>query len=449
MGAAHAVSDEASLQPPPAPHQRPLLVLITGKSPVRKRGGLETYVKAHGLAGAQAGFDVHVFCVAARSRQTATDWGMLHEVVSPARPFSSFMVLLHGKFTRRAVVELVKRSGSPGPIIVHGFGPWSSVAASVSEELAAARIEAVPVASAFTTLVHEHRAMIEGLRRDHGLFNLARYWTRYLWVRTVADRVECDGYVRSRVVLVNYDAVRALLVESYGSGLTIRRIPYASELAFEETDPGAPGAPVPEAIARLEPAGAPLLVSVSRHDPRKGADVLIRALALLAGAGIPFRACMVGPGSLLAANRALLARLGLETQVSITGKVPDVRPYLQHADVFVLPSLEEGSGSLSLLEAMQHGLPIVASGCDGIPEDIRVSAPGDEEGSRSQGEAAALLVEPASEQALADALGALIADTALRSRLGSRARSIHEERFSAPGFVEALRDVYAELGVTT
>jgi glycosyltransferase involved in cell wall biosynthesis len=436
---------QSTRRAPAAPRSRPLLALITGKSPLRKRGGLETYVKAHGLAGTQAGYDVHVFCVAARSRRIATEWGVFHEVASPVRPFSSFMVLLHGSFMRRAIVEHVRRSSTSGPTILHGFGSWSGIAADAADELEQAGIEAVPVASAFTTLLHEHRAMIGGLRREHGLFNVVRYTSRYVWVRCVADRVERHAYARARLVLVNYDSVRKLLVDSYGSGMRIRHIPYASDLAFAEADAIAP---VPPAIARLQPADAPLVVSVSRHDPRKGGDVLIRALARLAHDGVPFRACLVGPGALLAANRALLAKFGLETQVTITGQVPEVRPYLQHADVFVLPSLEEGSGSLSLLEALQHGLPIIASGCDGIPEDIRASAPGEGTETGSAAEAAALLVDPASEQALVDALTRLVSDAPLRSRLAALARSIHEQRFSAAGFVEALRDVYAELGVS-
>jgi glycosyltransferase involved in cell wall biosynthesis len=245
-------------------------------------------------------------------------------------------------------------------------------------------------------------------------------------------------------VLVNYESVRALLRESRGPELEIRQIPYASELAFRGTTPRAP---VPDEVARLEPAGAPLILSVSRHDPRKGVDVLLRALAGLADSGVPFRACLLGLGPIINANRSLLARLGLERQVLITGAVADVGPYLAHADVFVLPSLEEGSGSLSLLEALQSGLPIVASRCDGIPEDVRIPAGPGAPTPASTGEDAAVLVEPGNEQALQDALARVLSDASLRSRLGSRARSIFEQRFSAQGFAAALRDTYADLGV--
>jgi glycosyltransferase involved in cell wall biosynthesis len=50
--------------------------------------------------------------------------------------------------------------------------------------------------------------------------------------------------------------------------------------------------------------------------------------------------------------------------------VDDVMVYLRAADVYVLPSLEEGSGAVSVLEALQAGTPVVVSAIDGLPEDI-------------------------------------------------------------------------------
>jgi glycosyltransferase involved in cell wall biosynthesis len=422
-----------------APPRRPLLVLITGKHPIRRQGGLETYVRAHALAGLRAGYDVHVFCLAWRSRERLTDFGVLHEVATPARPVSSYMAVVHAPFMARAIVSHVLRSELAGPPIVHGLGPWSLAGVASCRTLARAGIDAVPVASAYTTLVHEHRGLLSGLRRDHGLFNAVRYWTRNALVHLFADRAEGLAYRRSRIVLVNYESVRRLVAERFGSRVRIRRVPYASDLAFRTP---MPVGPPPEEITRLEPASAPLVLSVSRHDPRKGVDVLLRALADLAGAGVPFRACLVGRGQIIAANRALLARLGLEAQVAITGQVADVAPYYQQADVFVLPSLEEGGGSLSLLEALQHGLAIVTSGCDGIPEDLRFGADGASVAADGQ---AALLVDPVSESALGEALSRVLSEPELRSRLGARAQAIYEQRFSAAAFTEALSDVYAEL----
>jgi glycosyltransferase involved in cell wall biosynthesis len=160
--------------------------------------------------------------------------------------------------------------------------------------------------------------------------------------------------------------------------------------------------------------------------------VLLHALASLKAAGLRFRACLVGPGRLLDAHRKLSSRLGLDGQVAIPGQVDDVLPYLHAADLFVLPSLEEGSGSVALLEALQTGTAVVASSCDGIPEDVTDGQTG-------------LLVPPGDVGALRDALAALIGDPGRRTELAARGRALFEERFSADTFVPALRDVYAEL----
>jgi glycosyltransferase involved in cell wall biosynthesis len=176
-----------------------------------------------------------------------------------------------------------------------------------------------------------------------------------------------------------------------------------------------------------------LIVSVSRHDPRKGMPVLLRALAELRDAGVRFRACLVSGGEYLNADRRLAEQLRLGDQVAMTGWVPDPFHYLRHADVFALPSLQEGSGSLALLEALQAGVAIVASNLDGIPEDV------------TDGESA-LLVEPGNVAALSEALRRVVTDTALREQLRRRARATFEARFSATALVSALRNIYAELG---
>ena len=101
--------------------------------------------------------------------------------------------------------------------------------------------------------------------------------------------------------------------------------------------------------------------------------------------------------------------------------------------MFVLPSIQEGSGSLSLIEALKAGVPVVASQIDGIPEDVR---DGDN----------ALLVEPGNVSQLCHALKQVMTDGALRRRLQRRSRETFMERFSPEAFTAALRATYAELG---
>ena len=81
---------------------------------------------------------------------------------------------------------------------------------------------------------------------------------------------------------------------------------------------------------------------------------------------------------------------------------------------------------------MHAGVAIVASGIDGIPEDV---TDGD----------SALLVEPGNVDQLSRALLRLIADVDLRRRLASRARERFAEKFSSGVFVNALRTLYDEM----
>jgi glycosyltransferase involved in cell wall biosynthesis len=113
--------------------------------------------------------------------------------------------------------------------------------------------------------------------------------------------------------------------------------------------------------------------------------------------------------------------------------VPDVYPYLEQADVFVLPSLEEGSGSVSLLEAMQAGAAPVVTQVDGLPEDV------------IDGQSA-LLVEPNNVAALAAALRRFLTDSNLRRRVAAEAHKLYLERFSAEAFALDVRRIYTALG---
>src|SRR5205807_9242415 len=115
--------------------------------------------------------------------------------------------------------------------------------------------------------------------------------------------------------------------------------------------------------------------------------------------------------------------------------VENVFPCLQNAEIFVLPSLEEGSGSVSLLEALQAGTAVVASRLDGIPEDI-------------VDERDALLVPPGQVLPLQAALARLLADRQLREALKARARHVYEENFSAEALVSALSRTYGDFGFT-
>ncbi len=418
-----------------------MIVFIAGKDPLLEiGGGHSSYVRVHGRAAVHAGLTPHVFCASFENGIVETDFGVVHRIQS-LWPFPRHrnplgfrgylpLVVVHAPQIAADVERFLLRH--PGPHLIHSFGVWGCAGVTASKRLCRRGVDATPILNSYTTVVHESAARLRGMHATHGRVERAAVLAEHLWKTLLIDRYERRAHMGSRLVIVNYESVRRLLLARWPIAAKCRRLPYTSESAFLHMHTTR-CAEVPTAIARLQPASSPLIVAVSRHDPRKGVDILLRALARVRAAGGRFRACLVGGGPLLDAHRRVAKELGLESCVAIEGFVADPDRYLQCADVFVLPSLQEGSGSLSLIEALQAGLPVVASNCDGIPEDV---VDGD----------SALLVPPGDVNDLAESLARVLNDADLRRRLSRRARETFETRFSPDGFAAALRALYAEFG---
>jgi glycosyltransferase involved in cell wall biosynthesis len=462
------------------------VAFVAGRDPRDEiSGGHSAYVRSYARAALAAGYTPHLFCAAPASRVEEADFGMIHRVASPARPFRQLAAGAHAPWLARAIVRFALGPAAAGPaapappfapspvpplvpspvapLLIHGFGVWGCAGARAADRLGRLGREAILVVSSYTTYGEEWSAKLRGAAA-YGPLERLRLRAARAWIRLVVERWEHESYVRARWVLLNYDSVRRLVTARHGAAVRCRRLPYSCEAAFAGTGPAPlgelPAAPTcrpvaagraapptgaapraaavaaaapPAAIGALAEPLAPLVVAVSRHDPRKGVDVLLHALARLRAAGSPCRACLVGGGPLLGEHRRLAAALGLAGTVALTGEVPDPAPYLACADIYVLPSRAEQSGSLALIEALRAGRAVVASGVDGILEDV---ADGHD----------ALLVPPGDPAALAGALGRALADPELRRRLAAAARRTFAARFSAAMVAGALRDLYTSLG---
>ncbi len=168
--------------------------------------------------------------------------------------------------------------------------------------------------------------------------------------------------------------------------------------------------------ARVGAARGDLFVAtLGRLVAKKGFAHLIRATARLVAAGVPVRVAIGGTGDLAEPLAAEAAKLGVGRHVSFLGDVPHdhVGGLFRAADVVAVPSVRDENGNVDglpnvLLEAMAVGSPVVASRIAGLPDVVVHDRNG-------------LLVEPADEQALAEALRTLHADSATRSRLAAGA----------------------------
>lgn len=161
-----------------------------------------------------------------------------------------------------------------------------------------------------------------------------------------------------------------------------------------------------------ETAG-PVILSVGNLVPRKGHDMVIRAMPVLLGSVPQLTYLIVGDGPCRTDLGELAAALGVREQVRFAGAIPWATLPEMYAlgDVFVMPSREdleacdvEGFG-LVYLEANACGLPVVGGRSGGIPDAVEHGVTG-------------LLVDPTDPEALAGAILRLVEDPELARRLG-------------------------------
>lgn len=177
----------------------------------------------------------------------------------------------------------------------------------------------------------------------------------------------------------------------------------------------------------------PVVLQVARFHPVKDHGTAIRAFAQVSRQLPEAALLLAGDGVLRAQSESLVAELGLGGCVRFLGVRPDVPRLLAAADVFLLSSLSEGI-SLTLLEAMQAAVPIVATDVGGNAEVVLHGQTG-------------LLSPRQDADALAANLLTLLRDAGLRERLGAAGRAHLEVRFSRKKMIADYDGLYASLVV--
>jgi glycosyltransferase involved in cell wall biosynthesis/ribosomal protein S18 acetylase RimI-like enzyme len=174
-----------------------------------------------------------------------------------------------------------------------------------------------------------------------------------------------------------------------------------------------------------------LILTPVRLVEDKGLTYLIEATALLPRGEPGYRVAIAGDGPVRTRLERLASDRGVSDRVTFLGFREDVGNLLAVSDMVVLPSLREGL-SISLLEAMAAGKPIIASSI-GSHRELA-----------SQAEMARL-VPPANPKALAEAIQQLARDPALRSHLAASARGLFEARYTEDRMLNQYRQLYLSL----
>lgn len=187
-------------------------------------------------------------------------------------------------------------------------------------------------------------------------------------------------------------------------------------------------APLPEhgrinRRATLDLPRAPVVIFTGRLAPEKRLHDLLAIWPAVRAQNEGALLLLVGSGD----HRAALEEVAGEG-VRFVGSLLDVAPYLQAADLFVLPSAAEGLSN-SLLEAMSTGLPCIATAVGGAPELIDHGRDG-------------WLVPPGDPDLLQQAILTLLSDAELRESMGRQARQLVESRYSLPRIATEMRSMY-------
>ena len=223
-------------------------------------------------------------------------------------------------------------------------------------------------------------------------------------------------------------SARVIAISSYTAAalrdivnVPVEVIPYAASLP-----------PAPPAAHRSRASGDATVLFVGRLVERKGVTHLLDALLRLPAS----RLVVVGDGPERPRLEARARESGIADRVEFRGRISDaeLRRAYQAADAFVLPAVLDARGDTEglgvvLLEAMNYGVPVIASNIGGIVDIVVDQETG-------------VLVPPADPQALATALHSVLGDPARARRLGEAGQRRLAEYFSWDVILARLEAVY-------
>jgi sugar transferase (PEP-CTERM/EpsH1 system associated) len=243
--------------------------------------------------------------------------------------------------------------------------------------------------------------------------------------RILADRITVR--LTSRVVAVG-EQLQQYLVQ-------VVRLPAAKVLTIPngvDTDRFAPADAVRVAVRRElgYSDGDVVVTMVARLAPVKNHSLLVRAFRLVANRCQHARLLIVGEGPTRDDLQSLVASLGLNAVVRLVGDRPDVHRLLAASDIATLSSASEGT-SLTLLEALATGLPVVATKVGGNPTVVVDGRTGILVGNDPQEYAAALL--------------SLLQSAPTRWAFGAVARETAVREFSAATMAKRYEDLYGQV----
>jgi len=173
-----------------------------------------------------------------------------------------------------------------------------------------------------------------------------------------------------------------------------------------------------------------ILMHASNFRPVKRTDDVVRVFARVQEI-IPARLVLIGDGPEIRKTQQLVSDLNLNDTVQFLGEQDQLEPLLSCADLFLLPSEQESFG-LSALEAMNCGVPVIATDIGGLPELVVHDETG-------------YLFPIGETERMAEAAVALLRDHERHKRFGRNARDRAVQVFNAKKIIPKYEAFYSEV----
>lgn len=181
----------------------------------------------------------------------------------------------------------------------------------------------------------------------------------------------------------------------------------------------------------FEPNRVPVVGTAGPLEAVKGFPFFLAAAARVLATGREVEFLIAGAGPEESNLRRLARELGINDKVTFVPNLLDFDDALAAMDVFVLPSLQQGIGTI-MLDAMAMGRPVIATRVGGVYCAVHDNETG-------------LLVPPSNSQALADRIVELLDDRPKARAIGQAARDMVEHEFGVEGMIDQTAALYHQV----
>jgi len=333
-------------------------------------------------------------------------------------------------FCTEQVGPLGERLQADGvPVMAYGRKPGLdlSVSRRMAADIRAHRIQVVHAHQYTPFFYSAIAARLSGVRprvifTEHGrhypdVVSARRRWINRAVLDRMADDVNavCEFSARA---LAEKDGFRADRIHVIPNGIDAPKYSPVQDRAALKAQLG------------LDPARRHV-ICVARFHPVKDHRTLIAAFAQVAGEIDDVDLVLAGDGELRGAIESQIREAGLDARVRLLGVRRDVADVLRACDVFALTSVSEAA-SITLLEAMGSGLPVVVTAVGGNPELVRHGTDG-------------LLFPRGDAGAGADALRRILGDPAFARVLGASGRARVLDTFNLDRTVDTYHALYRDV----